>query len=112
MPVREWIDMLGRLDISPPSVKAVGVRLALYADWKTGAKAHPGVDLLASVTGFSERAVRRALEQLRSHGLLERTYRGSTAGRRALADEYQLTKPADLLDRLELLPLTREHRAR
>lgn len=109
--VTEWTSLLARLDLSS-TVKAVGTRLALYADYRTGRSIHPGTEQLASATSLSDRTVRRALDELRDTGLIVRTFQGSTAGRRGLADEYRLAHPADLLERVRLLPTGREHRSR
>ncbi|MDP9397692.1 MAG: helix-turn-helix domain-containing protein [Actinomycetota bacterium] len=98
----EWERIVRRAKIDP-TAKYVGMVLATYAN-RDGTKAHPGRTRLAAVTGKSERTVDRALDLLRELGLLQRTTRGSSAGRQGLADVYRLTIPADLLARVDLLP--------
>lgn len=66
--------------------------LATYAD-RDGDNAHPGVDRLAADCECDERTVRRHLTRLADLGLIERTFEGSSAGRRRLADCYRLTMP-------------------
>jgi hypothetical protein len=97
----EWERVLRRASL-PPATKLVGFVLATYAN-KTGGSIRPGVQRLVDVTRQSRRTVMRALEHLRKVGLVERTFKGSSGGRRALADEYRLTCPVDLLDRMDLL---------
>lgn len=107
--VTDWTNALARLDL-PPTVKAVGVRLALYGDYSTGKRCHPGEGVLADATGYGVRTIRRSLDSLRDLQLIVRTFEGKNAGRRGLADEYQLAMPADLLERVDLLPNSRERR--
>lgn len=74
--------------------KFVGLMLATYAD-RDGDNAHPGVDRLAADCECDERTIRRHLTRLAELGLIRRTFEGSSAGRRRLADCYQLTMPAN-----------------
>lgn len=87
----EWERLLRRC-VLPGPVKAVGAFMAQYAD-SDGSRMFPGVEKLSAVTGYSPRHVRNALSVLREKGLLKRVRQGSAAGRRALADEYVLTRP-------------------
>lgn len=98
----EWERILRRVKIDA-TAKYVGLTLATYAN-RDGSQVHPGRTRLAAVTGKSASTVDRALGQLRQLGLLERVTRGSSAGRQGLADVYRLALPADLLDRVDLLP--------
>lgn len=51
-----------------------------------GRNAHPGVDLLAWMTGYGERQVRRILQQLEEKGILIRRGRGGSAAGFAVYD--------------------------
>lgn len=106
----EWERAIRVLDLRPPTRKLVALMVATYAD-KDGGNAHPGEDRLAAECGITARAVRGHLEALRQVGLLERTFRGSSSGRRKLADCYALNMPADIIQRVALLSDTgEEHR--
>ncbi len=76
----------------PATNKLVALALATYSN-KDGMNAWPGNDNLSRDASVSDKTVRRALARLREVGLIERTYHGSTAGRRGRADEYQLRTP-------------------
>ena len=107
---KEWVRAIRRLDL-PGSTKATANALAWFADFRTGAHAHPGNDVLSAQSGISKRTTITNLATLRNLGLIVRTFEGSAAGRRGQADEYQLCLPGDIAERVNLLPLTREHRA-
>lgn len=86
----EWIRVFQHLPLSP-TVKVTGYALALSADFETGHNAHPGLARLMEQTGLrSDKAVRKALAELRRMHLIDRQFRGSSAGRRGLADMYWL----------------------
>ena len=51
-----------------------------------------------------ERTVRRHLSRLAELGLIEKTFSGSSAGRRRLADCWALTVPTDAATRIGLTP--------
>lgn len=85
------------------SVKLVAYALADYAN-PDGTRIHPGNERLVAVTELGDKTVRRALSALRDYGLIDRVVEGSKAGRRAIADEYRLTFPDDLMDRVPMLP--------
>jgi hypothetical protein len=88
----------------PWPTKSFGLLLATYAD-KNGTNIHPGEDHLARVTGLTVRSVRMHLAALReTYCLLERTDRGSAGGRRAVADDYRLVMPNDVMIRIGLIP--------
>jgi Helix-turn-helix domain len=97
----EWERIIRRVRMTP-SVKLVALVLATYAN-RDGGSAHPGVAHLVNVTGLGKRTVIRALEELRNIGLIERTFAGSHAGRRGLADVYRLSRPHDLLSVVPML---------
>lgn len=67
-----------------------------------GTRIWPGVDRLVLVTCASRSTVLRQLTTLRDAGLIERVRRGDRA--RGHADEYRLTVPVDVLDRVWLTP--------
>lgn len=87
-----WERALRRLVLG--RTKFVALMLATYAD-RCGDNAHPGVDRLAADCECDERTIRRHLTKLAGLGLIERTFEGSSAGRRRLADCYRLTMPAN-----------------
>lgn len=87
----KWLRVFTRLPMTS-TVKLVGYALATNATASTGHDAHPGNELLMVQTGLSsEKTIRNALAELRRLRLVERRFRGSTAGRRGLADMYYLT---------------------
>lgn len=93
----------------PSMTKLVALGLATYGN-KSGRNAHPGNRVLAEALGLSDRTVERHLGILRDAGLLDRVFRGSAAGRRRLADVYELVVADDLDERLKNLgtPDTRD----
>ncbi len=76
--------------------------LATYAD-PDGSRVRPGNEILAAVTGESERNVKRRLAALREMGLLTVARRGGGRSGRGKTTEYQLTMPSDLLERCSML---------
>ena len=86
----------------PRSAFTLALTLATYAN-ADGTSIYPGNERLAAVTCQGDKTVRRALDWLRAGYLIERVREGSRGGRRALADEYRLTLPSDLLTRHKLL---------
>lgn len=98
----EWERLVRRARLPKP-LKLLALVLATYAD-PDGSRVRPGLPVLASVTGDSERNVRRLLATLVDElGLLRQVARGGGRGGKGRASVYRLTIPADLLDRLELL---------
>jgi hypothetical protein len=86
----EWIKVFRGLPLDA-TTKVVGYALALNADYDTGQNARPGIRLLMQETGLqSDKSVRNALAKLERLGLTERRFKGSSAGRRGLADMYWL----------------------
>lgn len=100
-----WEQALRRTSM-PSTRKLVALMAATYAS-ADGTRVRPGISELAEVCGLQERAVRGHLVALRASGWLERTFRGSSQGRRAMADEYRLITP----DQVHAgAPDRREHR--
>lgn len=97
----EWERIVRRV-VMPSTQKLVALVLASYAD-RDGSRVRPGNEVLAAVTGQSERSVKRCLAALREVGLLVVSQRGGGRAGRGKATEYQLTIPVDLLDRVVLL---------
>lgn len=97
----EWERIVRRV-VMPPAAKCVAFALATYAN-QDGTSIYPGNERLTAVTCQGEKTVRRALEWLRDGYLIDRVREGSRGGRRALADEYRLVIPSDLLARHTLL---------
>jgi biotin operon repressor len=97
----EWERIVRRV-VMPPTQKLVALVLASYAD-RDGSRVRPGNEVLAAVTGQSERSVKRCLSALRDLGLLVVARRGGGRAGAGKATEYQLTIPVDLLDRVTLL---------
>lgn len=98
----EWERLVRRI-VMPWPTKALCFLLSTYAD-SNGTRVRPGVDVLAAVTGLSEKTARRRLAEIYAAGLLAKTRRGGGRNGRGRAAEYQLTIPVDLLDRFEMLP--------
>lgn len=104
MPARryEWERIVRRI-VMPKPYKLLALALATYAD-PDGSRIRPGAEVLADVTGDTERNVRRLLAALRNRfGLLEIVSRGGGRGGRGKASEYRLTIPVDLMERVEML---------
>jgi hypothetical protein len=97
----EWEGTVRRLAL-PRGVKLVAATMAQYAS-PDGTQVRPGRERVAEETCYSLKQVDRHLKVLRDLGLLVRVRMGSANGRRALADEYRLVIPADILDRVDLV---------
>lgn len=97
----EWERIVRRLTLPKP-VKLLAMILASYAD-PDGTRVRPGNDVLADVTGDSEKNVRRLLTVLRGLDLVLLVARGGGRGGAGKASEYRLTIPSDLLDRVDML---------
>ncbi|MEC3977878.1 hypothetical protein [Amycolatopsis sp. H20-H5] len=100
----EWERIVRRVPM-PQRVKLLALTLSSYAD-ADGTRVRPGFDILAAVTGQSDRTVRRSMSALRDDfGLVDQVSRGGGRAGRGKAAEYRLTVPTDLLDRVALLPV-------
>lgn len=97
----EWERIVRRI-VLPSPTKLLALVLATYAD-PDGSRVRPGNDRLAAVTGNSRATIKRHLSALRDLGLLAVNRRGGGRGGNGVTTEYQLTVPADLLDRVQLL---------
>ncbi|MFB4280811.1 helix-turn-helix domain-containing protein [Nonomuraea sp. MTCD27] len=102
----EWIRLVRRCDLSTTGLSAsaadhVAVTLAGFGN-ADGTKVFPGVKLLAKCTKRGERTVKRALARLRELELLTLVVSGSRHGL-GRADEYRLTYPEDLAERVPML---------
>lgn len=87
----DWERALRRSDL-PKLRKLVAFTLATYAD-PDGTSARPGLTELADACSMPYSTVKAHLKALRDAGWLDRTVRGSSLGRRAMADEHHLTVP-------------------
>lgn len=117
---REWVDVISRLDlpssvqlgkttIAARMVKLVAYRVSWYADGKTGRRVFPGLARLAVECSVTYKAAQYAVRWLRDMGLLTLVHStGGPQGTKARnADEYRLTIPADLLDRVSVMDPSR-----
>jgi predicted RNA binding protein YcfA (HicA-like mRNA interferase family) len=87
----DWERAVRRSDL-PKLRKLVAFALATYAD-PDGTNARPGLEELADACSMPYSTVKAHMKGLRDDGWLERTVRGSSLGRRKLADEHHLTVP-------------------
>ncbi|NKT17602.1 hypothetical protein GS688_07820 [Rhodococcus hoagii] len=94
----EWERVVRRATM-PPGVKFLAFTLASYSD-ADGTRIHPSNARLANVIEKTERTVERGMAWLQSAGFIVVTQAGNH--RAGLANEYRLTLPADILDRLVL----------
>jgi Helix-turn-helix domain len=97
----EWERLIRRARLDA-SVMLVALTLATYANGD-GSSVKPGLKRLMNVTGYSKATICRALARLRELGLLGYVFQASKDGREGTADEYQLTFPLDLFQRIEML---------
>jgi hypothetical protein len=102
----EWIRLVRRCDLSTAGLSAsaadhVAVTLAGFGN-ADGTKVFPGVKLLAKCTKRGGRTVKRALARLRELELLTLVASGSRHGL-GRADEYRLTYPENLAERVPML---------
>lgn len=100
----EWYRLIDAVQMSATQ-KAVAWRMGRFADTKSGARVHPGDELLMAVTTASPRLIRGVRAFLVEHGLLavvtphKSSGRGGGVGR---ATEYQLTFPSDFWETVPL----------
>lgn len=97
----EW-ERVWRRVVADPAIKLVGWTAASWAD-PDGTRIFPGARKLAASTGLAETTVKNALAVIRQAGLFWRYVEGSKHGRGGVADEYRLTVPGDILDRVPML---------
>lgn len=92
----EWERVVMQVEM-PPTAKLIALALATFGN-RSGANIHPGNKRLARELGLSLRTVERQVDWLRTHGLIEQTFQGRSAGRRGLANTYRLVVADDLPD--------------
>lgn len=110
--VRDWTDVLRRVrfgatvrvpgasrGVRGATVRAVALMLATFAD-SDGSRAFPGTARLSVACELDYRTTKRCVAILRHFGLITAV---RVARRARRADEYQLTLPVDLLERLEVM---------
>lgn len=113
--VRAWVDVIRRAQfdkaipgvqkgryIKASTVKLVTLTLASYAD-VNGRRVFPGIARVAADCAIGYNVAERCLAGLRDLGLIElvrRAVRRAARSERERTDEYRLTLPADLLERL------------
>lgn len=95
-----WEGIVRRVSM-PSGAKYLALMLATFSD-SDGSRIYPGVDHLGRVLEVSNRTVIRNMSWLRENGFVARSKKGNRYQK--LADEYQLTVPPDVLDRLVLDP--------
>lgn len=96
----DWERIVRRVQM-PSGVKYLALMLATFSDID-GSRIHPGVEHLGRAMEVSNRTVIRNMSWLRENGFVTRSKKGNRY--QSLADEYQLTVPPDVLDRLDLDP--------
>lgn len=103
----EWTTVVFRSEM-PSSAKYLAVVLAQFAN-ADGTRVYPGVATLAAIMQRDERTVNRGRVWLRENGYITRVRQGNRYATRSdkRTDEYWLTLPGDVLDRLYLDPYYR-----
>lgn len=97
----EWERIVKRARM-PKGAKFLALILATFGASKDGSNVRPSVERLAREMEVSERTVNRSFVWLRENGWVTRVRRGNRWQGRT--DEYRLTIPVDVLDRLWLDP--------
>ncbi len=88
--IARW-NVLTRILLVEPSVKAVARSAMDFGDFDDGSSCHPSNERMERESGLSERTIRSGWQVLRGLGMAERVGYGSP--HRRLADEYQLHIP-------------------
>jgi hypothetical protein len=106
----EWTNVVMRSEM-PSSAKYLALILAAFANLD-GTRVYPGVATLAAIMNRDERTVNRGRVWLRENGYITRVRQGNRYATRPdkRTDEYWLTLPDDVLDRLYLDPNYRRSR--
>ncbi len=122
---REWVDVVSRLDlpaavpigkakVAAKTIKLIAFRCAWWANWEDGTRIYPGTALIVVTCDVDAKTAKRVLAVLRGWGLLTlvASARGPQGRRgRTASDEYRLTLPSDLLDRVRVMsPLERDRK--
>lgn len=89
----EWHRRLVRDGDLTPTERLVALALWDHYDPQKDDAVYPGRSRLADEMNLSKSTVDRSLKALREAGWIVRVRRGSSNGRRRLADEYRLTYP-------------------
>jgi len=97
----EWERVICRCRLGH-AVQHIALLLAAHADGD-GGHVRPGTKRLAAFTGYDVKTIQRSIVKLRNLGLIERVFEASRSGRKGMADEYRLTIPADLAERVEMV---------
>ncbi len=91
----------GTIDgVRGPMIRCVAMTFASFADYRNGTRAHPGVALFAICSEVDYRTARTVVGILRRLGLIELVKGGR---RKGSADEYRLSMPDDITDRVRVL---------
>ncbi|MET8318244.1 helix-turn-helix domain-containing protein [Rhodococcus erythropolis] len=96
----DWERIVRRVPM-PGSTKFLALTLATYAN-KDGTRIMPGEQRLARTMGADPRTVQRGFKWLREAEFVVLTKHGNR--HKGLANEYQLTVPPDVLERVNLDP--------
>lgn len=109
--VYAWIDVVSRLrfgksinGVAGRTIKLVAFRLGYFAD-PDGTRVYPGPARMSLLCEVDYKTVKRVYQVLRHLGLILKVGSGAgpKGGRRFHADEYRLTFPLDMLERLAIL---------
>lgn len=100
----DWERIVRRASM-PGSAKFLALTLATYAN-KDGSRIMPGEQRLACVMQVTPRTVERGFKWLRDNDFVSLTKKGNRHQGRA--NEYRLTVPSDVLERLILDPDERD----
>lgn len=104
----DWERWIKRLRLTPKD-KYMALMVATYGN-ADGSEVRPGVDELVLAACVSKATVKRQLATLRELGLLDLVSRANRYA--GLADVYQLTVPANVLELPQLGPdMGRQNRA-
>lgn len=100
----DWERIVRRASM-PGSAKFLALTLATYAS-KDGTRVLPGEQRLARVMGVAPRTIERGFKWLRENEFVTLTKKGNRHQGRV--NEYRLTVPSDVLERLTLDPDERD----
>jgi hypothetical protein len=110
-----WLNMVRRMrfnglvpGVAGRILKCVAFELAACADYVNGGEVRPGVARIAVECEIDYRTAKRCVAAIRDLGLIRLVRSGA---RRGHSDVYQLTMPADILDRLPVLTPSEVERA-
>ncbi|GAA2327415.1 hypothetical protein [Dactylosporangium salmoneum] len=102
-----WLNMVRRMrfnglvpGVAGRVIKAVAFDLAACADYVDGSDVRPGLARIAVECEIDYRTAKRCMAAIRALGIIRLV---RSAARRGHSDVYQLTMPADILDRVTVL---------